>query len=70
MDAKRIVHLLGKEREGGTEDRSNDTISGKNRRSEDCVGVDEVVHDGQEDEYHAESERNSCTDAGSPGEFR
>jgi hypothetical protein len=50
VDAKVLVHVAGEERESSTEERSENRVGSKNGGGEDSVGVDEVVHDTEEDE--------------------
>ena len=52
--------------ECSAERRSQDGVCGEHGGSVDCVRVDEVVHDAQEDEDHAEAEGHGAEDADNP----
>ena len=56
MNSEVVVHLSGKKREGGTEERTQDGVGREHGGCKDGVGVDEVVHHAEEDEHHAETE--------------
>ena len=57
MNAEIIVHIGSEEGKNGTESASQDGVGGEDAGGVDGVGVDEEVHDGEEDEDHAEAER-------------
>jgi hypothetical protein len=56
VDSEVVVHLGREKREGGTEERTQDSVGCEHGGCEDGVGVNEVVHHAEEDEHHAETE--------------
>lgn len=58
-----VIHVGGKERECSTEARTQDGVGGENRGRKDGVGIDEVVHDAQEDQHHAKAEGHAGCNA-------
>ena len=54
VDAEAVVHVGREERERGAEERSKDRVGGEDRGGKDGVRIDEVVHDAQEHQDHAE----------------
>lgn len=70
VDTKAIVHLGREQWEGSTEQTSEDRVGGQNGCCEDGVGIDEVVHDAEENEHHSESEGCSGHDGDDPVDGR
>ena len=66
VDTQVAVHLICEEREAGAEEGSKDRVGGEDAGGVNGVGVDEVVHDGEEDEYHAEAEGGGADDTYGP----
>lgn len=66
VDSEVLVHVRREEREGGTEEGAKDCVSSQDGGSEDEVSVDQVVHDGEENQDHAEAERCAGCDTGKP----
>lgn len=70
MDAQPIIHVGREEREHGTEDASEKGVGSEDAGGVDGVGVDEVVHDGEEKKDHAEAEGGGEHDADDPVDAR
>lgn len=67
MDAEISVHLYSEEWEGSAKERAENAAASQDRRGEDGVGVDQVVHNAKEDQDHSTAKGNRCGDAGGPG---
>lgn len=70
MNTKVVVHVGSKQRKYGAEQASEDAVGREHRSGVDGVGVDKVVHYGQENEHLAEAERGGEDDAGDPVDAR
>jgi len=70
VDAQVLVHVGGEQGEGGAEQGPQDRVCSQDGRGEDGVRVDQVVHDTEEDEDHAEAEGDAGRDAGHPVDGR
>jgi len=65
-----LVHVRGEERECSTEERSENRVGSQDGGGENGVGVNEIVHNTEEDKNHAESEGNTGSDTGHPVDAR
>lgn len=66
MDPQILEHVCREQWKGCTEQGTQDGVGGKDGGGIDNVGVDEVVHDGEEDEDHAKAEGGGGDDGDGP----
>lgn len=66
VDAQVVVHVRREQREDGREDGAHEDSPRQNRRGEDGVRVEEIVHNPDHHQDHPESERHSGGDADHP----
>jgi hypothetical protein len=70
VDTKVLIHVAREQRERGTEERPQNRVGSQHRRGVDRVRVYQVVHDGNEDEQHAEAKGRGADDAYDPMDRR